>query len=84
MKTMKTVNLHQAKTQLIKLVEEAVKGEPFIIAKAGKPLVKVTAIGSPIGDRVQRLGFLAGQIAVPDDFDRLGKQEIERIFGVDI
>ena len=83
MKTMKTVNLRQAKTQLIKLIQQAVKGESFIIAKAGKPLVKVTAISAPTGDRVRRLGFLAGQIAVPDDFDRMGKQEIERIFGVD-
>jgi len=78
---MKTVNIHQAKTQLSKLIEEATKGEAFIIAKAGKPVVKVTALSAPTGAQVRRLGFMAGQISVPDDFDRMGKEEIERIFG---
>ena len=77
---MKTVNIHEAKTQLSRLVEEASKGEPFVIAKAGKPMVKVTALATPVGTEVKRLGFLAGQIAVPDDFDRMGEAEIERIF----
>lgn len=44
---MKIVNIDDAKKQLSKLVEEASKGEPFIIAKAGKPLVKVTALNAP-------------------------------------
>jgi prevent-host-death family protein len=78
---MKTVNIHEAKTQLSKLVEQASKGESFVIAKAGKPIVKVTALSTPIGAEVRRLGFMAGQISVPDDFDRMGKEEIERIFG---
>jgi prevent-host-death family protein len=37
---MQTVNIHEAKTNLSRLIDKAVKGEPFIIAKAGKPLVK--------------------------------------------
>lgn len=78
---MKTVNIHEAKTQLSKLVEAASRGEPFIIAKAGKPIVKVIALGAPTGATVRRLGFMAGQISVPDDFDRMGSEEIERIFG---
>lgn len=78
---MKTVNIHEAKTQLSKLVEEASKGEAFVIAKAGKPVVKVTALNAPTGAQVRRLGFMAGQISVPDDFDRMGQKEIERIFG---
>ena len=78
---MKTVNIHEAKTQLSKLVEEASKGEPFVIAKAGKPIVKVMALGAPTGAQVRRLGFMAGQISVPDDFDQMGREEIERIFG---
>jgi prevent-host-death family protein len=78
---MKTVNIHEAKTHLSKLIEAASKGESFVIAKAGKPVVKVTALGAPIGAQVRRLGFLAGQISVPDDFDRMGMEEIERIFG---
>ncbi len=78
---MKTVNIHEAKTQLSRLVEEASKGEPFVIAKAGKPVVKVTALCAPTGAQVRRLGFMTGQISVPDDFDRMGKEEIEGIFG---
>ncbi len=66
-----TVNIHEAKTQLSRLIDRAVKGESFVIAKAGKPLVKVTALDAPAAP--QRLGFLAGEIAVPDDFDRIGR-----------
>ena len=78
---MTTVNIHEAKTQLSKLVDQAVNGEPFVIAKAGKPLVKVAALAAP--DAPRRLGFLAGQIAVPDDFDRMGEAEIAVLFGVE-
>ena len=63
------------------LLEQASKGESFIIAKAGKPVVKVTALSSPTGGEVRRLGFMAGQISVPDDFDQMGREEIERIVG---
>ena len=77
---MKTINIHEAKTQLSRLVDQASKGEPFVIAKAGKPMVKVSALGTPVGKEVKRLGFMAGQISVPDDFDRMGETEIERMF----
>jgi prevent-host-death family protein len=77
---MKTINIHQAKTQLSRLVEEASKGEPFVIAKAGKPMVKVSALDAPVGKEIKRLGFMTGQISVPDDFDRMGEDEIRRIF----
>ena len=80
---MHTVNIHEAKTHLSRLVEEAVKGESFIIAKAGKPLVKVTALDSPAAGQVKRIGFMVGEIAVPDDFDRMGSAEIEQLFGDD-
>ena len=80
---MKTVNIHEAKTHLSKLVEEASRGESFVIAKAGKPVVKVTALAAPTGSQVRRLGFMAGQISVPDDFDQMGREEIERIFAGD-
>ena len=78
---MRTINIHEAKTHLSRLVDEAARGEPFIIAKAGKPVVKVTALDTPSGAQIRRLGFLAGQIAVPEDFDRIGSAEIERLFG---
>jgi len=77
----RTVNIHEAKTHLSKLVDQAARGEPFIIAKAGKPLVKVTALDAPAAPR--RLGFLAGEIAVPDDFDTMGEAEIAALFGSD-
>ena len=59
----------------------SVEGEPFVIAKAGKPLVKVMALHAPEAGQQRRLGFMAGQIAVPEDFDRMGSAEIERLFG---
>ena len=78
---MKTVNIHEAKTHLSKLIEEASKGESFVIAKAGKPVVKVTALSAPTDAQARRLGFMAGEISVPDDFDRMGSGEIEQMFG---
>ncbi len=75
---MVTVDIHEAKAELSKLVEQAVKGEPFVIAKAGKPLVKVTSIEAPATP--QRLGFLAGEIAVPEDFDLMHEAEIALLF----
>lgn len=78
---MRTVNIHEAKTHLSRLVDDAAKGEPFIIAKAGRPVVKVTALDTPSGAQIRRLGFLAGEITVPEDFDRMGSAEIERLFG---
>jgi prevent-host-death family protein len=80
---MQTVNIHEAKTQLSRLIDQAVKGESFIIAKAGKPLVKVTRLDAPSGGQIRRLGFMEGQIAVPDDFDSMGSKEIELLFGDD-
>ncbi len=78
---MRTVNIHEAKTHLSRLIDAAAKGESFVIAKAGKPMVKVTAIEAPTGGQVRRLGFLAGQIAAPDDFDRMGEEIIAALFG---
>ncbi len=75
---MRTVNMHEAKTHLSRLVEAAAKGESFIIARAGKPIVKVIALETP--DTRHRIGFLAGQISVPDDFDSMGSDEIRTLF----
>lgn len=79
---MRTINIHESKTHLSRLVDEAAKGESFIIAKAGKPLVKVTALDVPETGQIRRVGFMLGQILVPDDFDRMGSEEIETLFGV--
>jgi prevent-host-death family protein len=77
---MQTVNIHEAKTHLSRLVDQAAKGEPFVIAKAGKPLVKVMPLNAPESSQVKRLGFMVGQITVPDDFDRMGTAQIEQLF----
>lgn len=73
---MKTVNIHEAKTHLSRLIEAALKGEPFVIAKAGKPLVKVEALHAPPAIVPDRLGFLLSEFEVPDDFDTMGSEEI--------
>lgn len=77
---MKQVNIHEAKTQLSKLINDAINGEPFTIAKAGKPLVIVSRIDKP--KAVKRLGAISGLYSVPDDFDSIGQKEIESLFGV--
>lgn len=78
---MRTVNIHEAKTHLSRLIEKAAKGEAFIIAKSGKPLVKVTALDAPTAGKMRRTGFLTDGIKVPADFDRMGEKEIGEMFG---
>jgi prevent-host-death family protein len=78
---MRTVNIHQAKTHLSWLISSAVQGEPFIIAKAGKPMVRVTALGIPDELALQRTGFLSGQISVPDDFNQIGRETPQLAIG---
>lgn len=80
---MQTVNIHEAKTHLSRLVEQAAKGKPFVIAKAGKPMVKVVPVDQPAPAQMRRVGFMAGQFTVPDDFDRMGSEQIERLFNID-
>ena len=77
---MRTVNFREAKTHLSRLVDRAAKGEPFIIAKAGKPLVKVVPLDAPSASEMKRFDFMAGQISVPDDFDTMCQEEIEKMF----
>jgi len=77
---MRTVNIHEAKTHLSRLVEAAARGDAFVIAKAGKPMVKVVPLDRADTVAGRRLGFLAGEIAVPDDFDRLGDDQLEALF----
>ncbi len=65
---MQQINIHQAKTQLSRLVEEAAKGEEIIIAKAGKPMARLVALEQK--DHLPRKpGSLKGQIRISDDFD---------------
>ncbi|PYE90505.1 type II toxin-antitoxin system Phd/YefM family antitoxin [Phyllobacterium leguminum] len=78
---MQTVNIHEAKTHLSRLIDKAAKGEPFIIAKSGKPMVKVVAINAPATSETRRVGFLDGHFSIPDDFDDMGREDIEELFG---
>ena len=77
---MRTVNIHEAKTHLSRLIDQAAKGEPFIIAKAGKPMVKVVPLAEEPEKVPQRLGFMKGMGKVPDDFDTMYADEILRMF----
>ena len=78
---MRTYNIHEAKTHLSRLIRAAAAGEPFIIARRGKPVVKVVAVDALAQEAAGRTGFLTGRIAVPDDFDRMGAGEIATMFG---
>jgi len=78
---MESVNMHEAKTRLSQLVARAAKGEAFIIAKAGKPVARVMAYDSPEQSQQKRIGFMAGEFTVPEDFDRMGQDEIAEMFG---
>ena len=77
---MRSVNIHEAKTHLSRLVSAAAEGEPFIIARAGKPMVKVIAVEAPEQGNKRRLGFLEGLISVPADFDRMEEAGIKTLF----
>ena len=79
-KELKVVNIHQAKTHLSRLVEEAANGESFVIAKAGKPMVKVTRLDAPEPKPRRQFGFLRGKMTIPDDFDTMFEKEIEEMF----
>ncbi|EDT42794.1 type II toxin-antitoxin system Phd/YefM family antitoxin [Burkholderia ambifaria] len=78
---MHTYNMHDAETNLSRLIDEAVHaGEPFMITKGGKPLVKVVPIDTPDPLPPSRIGFMNGQMRVPDDFDSMGSDEIGKLF----
>ena len=77
---MQTINIHEAKTHLSRLIDMAAAGQPFIIAKAGKPMVKVMSLVDALPAGARQLGFMAGQMLVPEDFDTMGAHEIEVLF----
>src|ERR1700722_11178262 len=77
---MRTINIHEAKTHLSCLVDQVAAGEPFIIAKAGKPMAKGVPLDAPASTEMRRLGFMEGQGTVLDDFDEMARDEIEQLF----
>ena len=77
---MTTFNIHEAKTHLSRLVERAAEGESFIIAKAGRPMVKVVPLDEAAKPyQPKRFDFMPPH-EVPDDFDEMGREEIEKMF----
>jgi prevent-host-death family protein len=76
---MRTYNIHEAKTHLSKLVEQASSGQSFVIAKSGKPLVKVIAVDAKPEADQRRFDFMPG-IVVPDDFNTMFTTEINQLF----
>jgi prevent-host-death family protein len=75
----KSVNLHQAKTHLSRLVDAAVAGQGVVIAKAGKPMVRLVPFEGP--QRPRKLGRYAGQIRIAADFDRLPEDMLQAFEG---
>ena len=74
----RVVDVDEAKLHLSQLVERAADGETFVIAKAGRPMDKVVPVDRPAATR--RIGFLEGAFDFPDDFDRMGDEEIAEVF----
>jgi prevent-host-death family protein len=75
---MKQVNIHQAKTDLSKLIERAEAGEEIVIARAGKPAAKLVPLTASRGHR--RLGLLDGKFQIPDDFNTPLPDSVIRAF----
>ncbi len=77
---MRTYNIHEAKTHLSRLIDEVENGEPFIIAKAGKPKAQVIPIRASKKKPMQRIGFMKGMYKAPDDIKNPFAAEIEEMF----
>ncbi len=75
---MEVINIHEAKTNLSRIVESVSQGEGVIIAKAGKPVARLMPLAAP--KRTIKFGVLAGQISVPDDFDAPLPDELLDLF----
>ena len=75
---MRKVNIYEAKTRLSQLVEEAAAGQDVVIARAGRPVARLTRLALTKGKR--RLGVLDGRFRIPDDFNRSLPPSILRCF----
>ena len=74
---MEQVNIHAAKTHLSALVDRVAGGEAIIIAKNGVPMAKLVPFTAP---SPRRTGFMKGRISVPEEFDSMFHDEIDRLF----
>ncbi len=76
----RTVNVHDAKTHLSRLLADVEAGETVVIARAGRPIARLSAVGPEIAEARGRFGFLLGELRVPDDFDSIGADAIRAAF----
>jgi antitoxin (DNA-binding transcriptional repressor) of toxin-antitoxin stability system len=76
---MKEIDIDEVRANLFSLVDQAVRGESFLITRDGKPVVKIEAVPGAISRSLPRLGFMAGQFTIPEDFDEIDEQ-IEKLF----
>ena len=74
-----TVNIHEAKTQLSRLLEQAALGREVVIAKAGRPVARLLPLESP--SRVRQLGFMAGQGSIGAELKRDFASDVAGMFG---
>jgi len=76
---MQTVNIHEAKTQFSRFVDQAEAGEEIVIARAGKPVARLVALASA-ASKPRTLGLGKKQFTFPEQFDRLAADEIAAMF----
>lgn len=77
---MTALNVHEAKTHFSRVLTRVEAGEEVVIARGGKPIARVVPY-DPRAIRKRKLGFLRGQIDVPEDFDTMFQDEIKGMFG---
>jgi prevent-host-death family protein len=75
---MRKVNIYEAKTRLSQLVEEAASGRDIVIARAGRPVARLTRLSEATGKR--RLGLLNSRFRIPEDFNRPLSEDVLRSF----
>ena len=75
---MQTVNIHDAKTHLSRLVDEVARGREIVIAKAGKPVARLVPLAAR--PRKKQFGLLKGRIRIPADFDAPLPDEVLALF----
>ncbi len=77
---MQTYDLHEVRIHLSRLVDDAANGKSFVISKAGKPVVKVVPLNLKNARPMKRIGFMEGQISIPDDFHQVHYADIGSLF----
>jgi antitoxin (DNA-binding transcriptional repressor) of toxin-antitoxin stability system len=78
---MRRIDIEQAGQQLARLIDGMERGETVVLERAGRPVATIARIEEDAAFApLPRIGFLKGEITMPEDFDRMGSREIERLF----